>query len=73
MTGLPHTAPEHEHSAAIDVAVTWLVANWQAVERPVVPFTRQRFGLSNLEAIEALREARRILFVNSGGANASAE
>lgn len=58
MTGL-----DHESSAAVDEAAIWYRANRDQVERPVVPALRQRFGLTPLEACQAIREA------NHGGAH----
>lgn len=58
MTGL-----DHESSAAIDEAAHWIRANRHQVQRPIVPALRQRFGLTPLEACQAIREA------NQGGAD----
>ncbi|MER9816487.1 hypothetical protein [Mesorhizobium sp. M0129] len=53
MTGL-----DHEHTAAIDVAGTWLARNPRdRLAQPVIPLLRQRFGLSISEAVEACRVA----------------
>ncbi|MDN2579196.1 hypothetical protein [Aquibium sp. ELW1220] len=58
MDVLPLTAPEHEHSAAVDAAAEWLALNPRdKINRPVVPMLRERFGLSAMEAIEAIRAA----------------
>lgn len=52
------TAPEHEHSAAIDAAAEWLSLNPRdRINRPVVPLLRDTFGLSAMEAVEAIRAA----------------
>lgn len=52
------TPQEHQHSAAVDEAARWL-ATVAPHERPspVVPGLRSRFGLSALEACEAIKEA----------------
>jgi hypothetical protein len=56
MANLTH--PEHEHSAAIDAAAEWLALNPRdRISRPVVPMLRERFGLSAMEAVEAIRAA----------------
>ena len=49
----------HEGSAAIDEAAVWYREHRDTCERPVLPALRQRFGLSALEAVIAIREARR--------------
>ncbi|TPI54750.1 hypothetical protein FJ417_24685 [Mesorhizobium sp. B3-1-7] len=52
------TPPEHEHSAAIDLAVEWLSQNPRdRIGQPIVPLLRERFGLSAVEACEVCREA----------------
>lgn len=52
------TGLSHEHSAAVDEAAAWL-ASLPPHERPrpIVPALRQRFGLTALEACQAIREA----------------
>ena len=58
MAALPLTAPEHSHSAAIDAAAEWLSLNPRDnINKPIVPMLRERFGLSALEAIDAIRAA----------------
>ncbi len=53
--------PEHEHSAAVDQAAVWVATMpRERLPRPIVPALRQRFGLTPVEACEALREARLI-------------
>ncbi|MEO3385107.1 hypothetical protein [Mesorhizobium sp. CAU 1741] len=52
------TGCDHEHSAAVDEAAAWLSQTPpQAIGKPVIPALRQRFGLTPLEACEAVREA----------------
>lgn len=53
------TGLSHEHSAAIDAAAEWLASTSQEKRpHPIVPALRQRFGLTALEAVQAIREAR---------------
>jgi hypothetical protein len=53
------TGLSHEHSAAIETAAEWLATVPQAERpHPIVPHLQKTFGLSALEAIEAIREAR---------------
>lgn len=50
-------APEHEHTAAIDAAVAWLIATPRHQRpTPIVPHLRRAFDLSPLQACEAIRE-----------------
>lgn len=51
------TPAEHEHSAALDAAAAWLLAEPDTRGRAIVPEMRQRFGLTSMEAIEAIRLA----------------
>jgi hypothetical protein len=65
MTGLCH-----ESTAAISEAAAWLVAT--PVEqrlRPTVPILRERFGLTPVEAVQAITEADHI---RRGGAHVDA-
>ena len=57
------TGHSHEHSEAVTVAAEWLrgIPSLQR-PRPIIPVLRERFGLTALEAVEAIREA------NGGGA-----
>ncbi|MBB4277252.1 hypothetical protein GGE12_005055 [Rhizobium mongolense] len=61
MTGLCHEASEQ-----ITVAATWYRQHREECPRPIVPHLRQTFGLSALEACEAIAEANR----RQGGAHA---
>lgn len=56
MTALDLTAGEHQHSAAVEEAAGFLAAT-PPRERPVplVPALREMFGLSAIEACEAIR------------------
>lgn len=58
--GLPLTPGEHEHSAAIDEAARWLAAIADPSGMAIVPEIRTRFGLTSLEAIEAIRHANQL-------------
>jgi len=62
------TAPEHEHTAAIDHAAHWL-ATTPPRQRPapLVPALREMFGLSAVETCAAIRQSHQI----RGGANAT--
>lgn len=48
--------PEHETSAIVDEAAAWYFENFRTCERPIVPALRQRFGMSNHQAICAIRQ-----------------
>ncbi|TRC92189.1 hypothetical protein FJV76_29335 [Mesorhizobium sp. WSM4303] len=50
------TPPEHQHSAIIEQAVEFYVANFGNVERPIVPALQRRFGLTAHQAIVVIRE-----------------
>jgi hypothetical protein len=52
------TGHSHERSAAIEQAAIWF-ADQKEPPRPAVPALRERFGLSMLEATEALAMAQR--------------
>jgi hypothetical protein len=53
------TPPEHEHSAVIDEAVTWLRETPKHMRLgPVVKVLQQRFGLNAVDVCLALREHR---------------
>ncbi|NTI28338.1 hypothetical protein G6K84_07175 [Agrobacterium rhizogenes] len=44
--------------SSIDDAARWLVLNRSAVVGPVIPFLKEKFGLSNPEAIEVTKAAQ---------------
>jgi len=53
------TPPEHEHSAAIDEAASWLAMTpRERIAQPIVPALRERFGLTPAEACAAIKEAQ---------------
>lgn len=55
------TGLSHEHSEAISEAATCLASPLrERIARPVVPYLRERFGLSTLEAMAAIREAEQL-------------
>ena len=56
MSAVDLTAPEHEHSAAIEQAIDFYVSNYGAVERPIVPALQRRFGLTAHQAVVVIRE-----------------
>lgn len=45
--------PEHSHSPAVEQAAIWL-ADLREPPHPVVPALKERFGLSAVEACEAI-------------------
>lgn len=49
-------------SAAIQAAAKWLADNWHTVESPIIPRLRGAYGLSVLDAIDATRIARGIVY-----------
>ncbi|MBZ9774392.1 hypothetical protein [Mesorhizobium sp. CO1-1-8] len=53
---------EPDPSAAVQPAAKWLADNWHTVERPIIPRLRSAYGLSVLEAIDAMRIARSIVY-----------
>lgn len=56
MSAADLSPPEHEHSAIVDQAVEWYAANYQTIERPIVPSLQRRFGLTPHQAIVCIRE-----------------
>ncbi len=62
------TGPCHESTEQISVAAAWYRQHKAECPRPIIPHLRQRFGLSPLQACEALSDANRL---DQGGANAS--
>lgn len=54
------TGVDHEHSDAALIAAEWL-SKQSSRPSPVVPFLRERFSLSVLEACEAIDQASKIL------------
>lgn len=54
------TGADHQTTAAIDEAGRWFADNRERCPKPIVPFLRERFGLTAVEACEALQVARRI-------------
>lgn len=62
MTSLPiggTTGLSHEHSASIDAAADWLLSESDRTGQAILPEIKQRFGLTSLEAVEAIREANK--------------
>ncbi len=56
------TGHSHEHSAAVEQAAIWF-AEQKEPPRPAVPALRDRFGLTTLEATEALAMAQQFRIV----------
>lgn len=56
------TGHSHEHSAAVEEAAIWL-ADQKEPPRLAVPVLRSQFGLSALEATEAIAMAQRFRVV----------
>lgn len=55
------TPPEHEHSAAIDEAAAFLRSVPPGERpKPLVPALREMFGLSTVEACEAIKQSREV-------------
>lgn len=60
MKALTLTPPENEHSAMIDQAAAFLRGlPIDQIPQPIVPALRARFGLTAMEACQAIAEARR--------------
>lgn len=52
------TPQEHEHSAIVDEAARWLATNPpEQRSRAVILLLRERFGMSAMEACEAVKQA----------------
>lgn len=61
MTAPDLSPPEHEHSAAVDEAARYLVAvPPDERPRPLVPALREMFGLTPVEACQAIAESHRL-------------
>ena len=54
------TPPEHTATAAIDDAARWIIAQGDTRGRALVPELKCRFGLTAVEACQAIREANLI-------------
>lgn len=52
------TGADHERNDAVTQAARWYATQKHDSSRPAVPILRERFGLTPLEACEALAEAR---------------
>lgn len=59
MTAIELTPGEHEHSAQVEEAAIWF-ADQHPRPAPPIPALRDRFGLTPLEAVEAIRMADRM-------------
>lgn len=56
------TGISHVHSASVEEAARWLSRHRQECPKNIIPFVRERFGLSNLEAIEALKSGHALAY-----------
>ncbi|MFK0163919.1 hypothetical protein [Rhizobium sp. NPDC090279] len=48
--------------SSIEDAARWLILNRLAIDGPVIPFLKSKFGISNLEAIEVTKAAHMLQF-----------
>ena len=55
----------HQSSAAVDIAAQWLSKHRDDIPGFAIPFVRERFGLTSLEAIEALKEGHRLRYAKT--------
>jgi hypothetical protein len=56
------TPPEHEHSHAIDECAAYLAAVPPAERpRPLLPALREMFGLTSVEACQAIRQSHELI------------
>ncbi|MER8782302.1 hypothetical protein NKH60_13765 [Mesorhizobium sp. M1006] len=53
---------DYHPSATVESAAKWLADNWHTIERPIIPRLRSAHSLSMLEAIDAMRMARGIVY-----------
>lgn len=53
------TGADHEHSESVTIAAQWL-ADQREPPHPIVPTLRSQFGLSALEACEAIARSRQM-------------
>ena len=62
MRGRHLTGLDHETTAAVDQVAQWLasLSPDERRRRPAVPMLKERFGLSAVEACQAIRDAQRI-------------
>jgi hypothetical protein len=55
----------HQGSAAVEIAARWLAEHRDELPDAAIPFVRERFGLTALEAIEALKEGHRLRYARA--------
>jgi hypothetical protein len=48
--------------SSIEHAARWLALNRLAVDGPIIPFLKSKFGISNLEAVEVTKAANILQF-----------
>jgi hypothetical protein len=53
------TGADHEHTEAVVVAAQWYADQAHDPRNPAVPLLRERFGLSPLQACEAIAQAHK--------------
>ncbi|RWP30577.1 hypothetical protein [Mesorhizobium sp.] len=51
-----------DQSEVVQSAAKWLADNWHTIERPIIPRLRAAYALTMLEAIDAMRMARGIVY-----------
>lgn len=54
------TPPEHQHSDIVEQAARWYAVTPRHRSQPAVPLLRERFGLTPLQACEAIKMAQLI-------------
>lgn len=52
----------HQGSASVEIAAQWLSKHRDDIPGFAIPFVRERFGLTVLEAIEALKAGHRLRY-----------
>ena len=55
----------HQSSASVEIAAQWISRHRDEIPGFAIPFVRERFGLTSLEAIEALKEGHRLRYAKA--------